>query len=151
MHCIVELYGCPEHLLNDREFVQRTLREAAAQGLSTLITDVAHQFTPQGVTALGLLAESHIAIHTWPEHRYAAADVFTCGHRADPVRACEYLVRAFRARSHSLRTIPRGMPVTPSASAGNGTAASAGRPDTVSSEPLETDPCPALSCVPTSG
>jgi S-adenosylmethionine decarboxylase proenzyme len=63
-HCILELYGCSPGLLNDLEFVQRSLRDAAKVCESTLIGEVLHQFHPQGVTALALLAESHISIHT---------------------------------------------------------------------------------------
>jgi S-adenosylmethionine decarboxylase len=70
--------------------------------------EVSHKFHPQGVTALGLLSESHISIHTWPEHGYAAADVFTCGDRANPQRACNYLLKAFEATRHSLTKLVRG-------------------------------------------
>lgn len=107
-HCILELYGCPRTLLNDREFVKNAVRDATEHGLAALVGEVSHQFQPHGVTALGLLAESHISIHTWPEHGYAAADVFTCGETANPQRACVYLVRAFRAARHSLTKLVRG-------------------------------------------
>ena len=108
-HCIVELYGCPRDLLNDESFVKNALREAVDQGLATLLHEVSHQFHPQGVTALALIAESHVAIHTWPECGYVAADVFTCGERADPEKACMHLVRVFRAGRHSLTKLIRGV------------------------------------------
>ena len=108
IHCLVELYGCPPRLLNDEQFVKDAVREASQHGLSTLMGEVAHKFHPQGVTALGLLAESHISIHTWPEHGYAAADVFTCGDRANPQRACDYLIERLRASRHSLTKLVRG-------------------------------------------
>jgi S-adenosylmethionine decarboxylase len=107
-HCIVELYGCPRKLLDDREFVKNAVREASNQGLATLMGEVAHRFEPHGVTALGLLAESHISIHTWPEHGYAAADVFTCGDRANPQKACDFLIRTLQAERHSLTKLVRG-------------------------------------------
>ena len=99
-HCIVELYGCPPELLDDHEFVKGAVREATDYGLATLMGEVSHHFEPQGVTALGLLAESHISIHTWPEHGYAAADIFTCGDRTDPQRAADFLIRKFQAERH---------------------------------------------------
>ena len=107
-HCILELYDCPRHKLEDPETVADTLAEASRRGLSTLLRKVIHRFHPQGVTALGILAESHISIHTWPEHDYAAADVFTCGTTAKPVDACQYLVEALGARRHTLLKIARG-------------------------------------------
>ena len=75
----------------------------------TLLKLSSHQFHPQGVTAVGLLAESHLSIHTWPEHGYAAVDVFTCGEEARPQQACDYLVKRFAARRHSLVVLPRGV------------------------------------------
>lgn len=110
-HCIAELYDCPRHLLNDEAFVKKALREAVDEGLATLLGKVSHTFHPQGVTALGLLAESHIAIHTWPEYGYVGADVFTCGNRASAEKACRHLVRAFQPRRHSLKHIARGTDV----------------------------------------
>ena len=107
-HVIAELYDCPRDLLDDERFVTQALREAVQRGLACLIKEVSHHFHPQGVTALGLLAESHISIHTWPEYGYAAADVFTCGSRANPEEACRYLVEAFRAKRYRLMKWRRG-------------------------------------------
>ena len=107
-HCIIELYDCPGELLNDEAFVKRTMRDAAERGLASLLHEVSPQFHPQGVTALGLLTESQISIHTWPEYGYAAADVFTCGEQASAQTACRHLVRAFRAGRHSLVELTRG-------------------------------------------
>ena len=107
-HFIVELYGCPERLIDDLDHVVRSVREAVVQSNSTLLQDVSHRFHPQGVTAIALLAESHISVHTWPEHGYVAADAFTCGDTASPEKACEYFVGAFQAERHLLRKIERG-------------------------------------------
>ncbi|HEY9825852.1 MAG TPA: adenosylmethionine decarboxylase, partial [Stenomitos sp.] len=65
-HCILELYDCSKALLNDADFVRQSLRDAATQAKATLLNEVLHQFEPQGITALALLSESHISIHTWP-------------------------------------------------------------------------------------
>jgi S-adenosylmethionine decarboxylase len=107
-HCILDLYECPADLLNDRSFIEQTLRDAAKQGLATLLQEISHQFNPHGVTALGLLAESHLSIHTWPEHCYAAVDIFTCGQDAKPEQACLFMVDRLQAKRHSLNTIARG-------------------------------------------
>ncbi|MCG8405698.1 MAG: adenosylmethionine decarboxylase [Phycisphaerales bacterium] len=105
---MVELYDCPSELLNDKKAITQALREAVDVGMADLLGEVSHQFTPQGVTALGLLSESHISIHTWPEHGYAAADVFTCGQRADAEKACLYLVDALQANRHEFIKLIRG-------------------------------------------
>ncbi len=123
IHCIAELYECPSELLNDEAHVKQSLRNAVDQGMATLLQEVSHQFHPQGVTALGLIAESHVAIHTWPEYGYAAVDVFTCGDRASAVKACEHLVTALKAQRHELKQLARGMAIN-----GPAEKAVAGRP-----------------------
>jgi S-adenosylmethionine decarboxylase len=110
-HCILELHGCSPGILNDVLFIRDVTKEASKQGLSTLLKVSSHQFAPHGVTVVGLLAESHISIHTWPEHGYAAVDIFTCGECADPRQACDYLVRRFDARAHKLLVLRRGIGV----------------------------------------
>lgn len=119
VHCILELKGCPSHLLDDEQLIRETMVDAAATAMSTLLNLTSHKFDPQGVTALALLAESHISIHTWPESGYAALDVFTCGETARPRVACEHFVRVLQASDHTLTVLPRGngcgchLPLTP--------------------------------------
>jgi len=108
IHCMTELYDCPRDLLDDEAFVKDALRKAVDEGFATLLHEVSHHFHPQGVTALALIAESHVAIHTWPEHGYAAVDVFTCGDRADAEKACQYLARALKAGRCSMKKLIRG-------------------------------------------
>ena len=107
-HYLVELYDCPSHLLNNAIFVKQVVREASKHGLATLLDEISHEFVPHGVTVVGLLAESHIAVHTWPEYRYAAADIFTCGSTTEPVLACDWLARQFQSGRHSLTKLVRG-------------------------------------------
>jgi S-adenosylmethionine decarboxylase len=107
-HCILELYGCSYDLLNDVLFVRESIEQASRQSLSTLLKLTSHQFFPQGVTAVGLLAESHLSIHTWPENGYAAVDIFTCGENAKPEQACTYLTQRFGATKHNLLVLRRG-------------------------------------------
>lgn len=119
MHCILELKGCPIHLLDDEQHILESMVNAAATAMSTLLNLTSHKFEPQGVTALALLAESHISIHTWPESGYAAVDIFTCGQTAKPRLACEYFIKQLQASEHTLTVLPRGngcgchLPLTP--------------------------------------
>ena len=109
-HCILELYDCPGALLDDQAFVQQTLKQAANIAKSTLLGELSHKFSPQGVTALVLLAESHISIHTWPEAGYAAVDVFTCGEHTLPEEACRFIAQQMEATRHELSTVARSGP-----------------------------------------
>ncbi|MGJ3247608.1 MAG: adenosylmethionine decarboxylase [Elainellaceae cyanobacterium] len=106
-HCILELYGCPATRLNDTALIRELLRESAECACSTFLGDLIHQFAPHGITAVALLAESHISIHTWPEEGYAAIDVFTCGEHTQPEQACYCFIDQLEARHHSLCILPR--------------------------------------------
>jgi len=116
VHLIVDAWECPPDLLNDPELVTAALRAAVEAGGATLIDLTVHQFSPQGVTAVATLAESHIAIHTWPEHGYFAADLFFCG-SGDPYGALETLRVALAAGDVRTTEIKRGADV-PSRSLG---------------------------------
>ena len=109
VHCILEINGCPFHLLDDEAHLRSGLEQASRTALSPLLNLTSHRFEPHGVTALALLAESHISIHTWPEHGYAAVDIFTCGEHAQPQRACEFIVKHLEATDYTLKVVARGM------------------------------------------
>jgi S-adenosylmethionine decarboxylase len=105
------MYGCDVVQLNDSTFVHSALRTAAEQAGATWLDSVFKEFDPQGVTVVGLLAESHLSFHSWPEERYAAVDVFTCGDHCVPRRACEAMVQIFAPERHRLRELARGAEV----------------------------------------
>ena len=73
---------------------------------------ISNKFDPQGVTAIALLAESHISIHTWPESNYSAVDIFTCGQNMMPELASQYLIKTLKAQEHFLRVIERNPPAS---------------------------------------
>jgi len=68
-----------------------------------------YHFSPCGVSGVVNIAESHIAIHTWPEYRYAAVDVFTCGDDVDPEKAARWITEKLEAKNHSLIELRRGI------------------------------------------
>ncbi len=109
-HCVAELYRADSSKLNDEAFVREALVNAADLAGATLLEVRTHAFTPQGITGFALLAESHISIHTWPEHNFAAVDAFTCGETTNPEIACNYLAAIFDARGHSVSKVDRMSP-----------------------------------------
>ena len=110
-HLLLELYKCNYEKLNDESFLRCTLNRAAKLANATVLNLISNKFEPQGVTAIALLAESHISIHTWPESNYSAVDIFTCGQNMLPELASKYLIDALNAEEHSLRIIERNPPV----------------------------------------
>nr|WP_075488353.1 adenosylmethionine decarboxylase [Prochlorococcus marinus] len=109
-HFLLELYRCDYEKLNDESFLRCTLNKASKLAKATVLNLISNKFEPQGVTAIALLAESHISIHTWPESNYSAVDIFTCGHNMLPELASQYLIEALKAEEHSLRVIERNPP-----------------------------------------
>ena len=78
-HSLLDFHGCPEIMLKDTTAIRRALIDAVKRAGGTVVTDAFHTFSPYGVSGVVVIAESHVTIHTWPEHGYAAVDVFSCG------------------------------------------------------------------------
>ena len=110
-HLLLELYRCDYEKLNDESFLRCTLNRAAKLAKATVLNLISNKFEPQGVTAIALLAESHISIHTWPESNYSAVDIFTCGQNMQPELASQYLIETLSAEEHFLRVVKRNPPL----------------------------------------
>jgi len=108
-HLLCEYHGCDRELLNRTDVIRTELVAAVTLSGATPLHEVVHAFSPHGVTGVVVIAESHFAIHTWPEYGFAAVDLFTCGDSVDPYRAFEHLRSALRAQSHSVVEIRRGL------------------------------------------
>jgi len=95
-------------IIKDIKGVRRILIEAARAANNTPLEISIHKFSPQGLTGVILLAESHIAIHSWPEFDYLAIDIFTCGEKSMPYKALDYLKKEFRPKKVEVRELKRG-------------------------------------------
>ena len=108
-HLLLELKDCNREVLNDLDFLKGLLSAAASEAGATVLGESFHQFNPHGVSGVVIIAESHLFIHTWPEHGYAAIDIFTCGNSVQPEKAAQKLIRELGAKSHSILEIQRGI------------------------------------------
>ena len=109
-HLLLELYGCNREKLNDELYLRCQLNSAAKLAKASVLNIVSNKFEPFGVTAIALLAESHLSIHTWPESHYSAIDIFTCGRNMKPNLASQFLIESLEASNHVLKTIVRDYP-----------------------------------------
>ncbi|GAB4386505.1 MAG: hypothetical protein Kow00121_53240 [Elainellaceae cyanobacterium] len=107
-HILVEFMGCSTEVLNDVPHIEASMLEAASEAGATIISSSFHHFSPFGVSGVVVIQESHLAIHTWPEYRYAAVDLFTCGHSVNPWISYELLKRAFQAEHGTAIELNRG-------------------------------------------
>lgn len=105
IHLLIDLHGATH--LGDAAFIEATMRHCVEAARATLLHIHLHRFKPDGVSGVALLAESHISVHTWPENRYAAFDVFMCGD-TDPLACVDILRDAFEAERVTVQEILRG-------------------------------------------
>jgi S-adenosylmethionine decarboxylase len=105
-HFLLNLYGCSSVLLNDERFLINLIENAAISSGATVLKTVSHKFDPQGVTAICLLSESHISIHSWPEEGKAAIDCYTCGN-ANPKIGCDIIIDKLNPSEYKLNFIQR--------------------------------------------
>ena len=106
---LVEFYDCDRDVLNQTDTIREILMEGVLRSGATIVSDSFHTFNPHGVSGVIVIAESHVTIHTWPEHGYAAVDIFTCGETIDPWIIQKYLERNFRASNVSSMELKRGL------------------------------------------
>jgi S-adenosylmethionine decarboxylase len=108
-HLLLELFDCDAEAINSLDTVKATMVEAAKRAQATIVDVVFHEFNPFGISGVVVIAESHLSIHTWPEYRYAAVDIFSCGDVLQPEVAANYLVEQFGAERASVVEMQRGM------------------------------------------
>ena len=106
--CVLDLFDCRAPRIDDLGWIRRTLLEAAEAAAATVVSDSFHRFEPHGISGIVVIAESHLAIHTWPELHYAAIDVFTCNSEFHVERAVDYLIAAFDSPDAEIARFTRG-------------------------------------------
>ena len=108
-HMLLELFDCDPDAINSLDIVKTSMVEAAKRAQATIVDVIFHEFNPFGISGVVVIAESHLAIHTWPEYRYAAVDVFSCGETLRPQVAVEHLVEQLGAARTSVVELQRGV------------------------------------------
>ncbi len=107
-HLLVELYGCESRTLERVNEVAHALVRAAHASKARIVSHFFHEFEPYGVSGVVVIEESHYTIHTWPEHRYAAVDLFYCSESVEAERALEVLREAFKPERVEMMLVRRG-------------------------------------------
>ncbi len=108
VHYLIELSEVPREFLVDAHLLERTLEGCARRGGAQVIQTLLHQFSPQGLSGVVIIAESHLAVHTWPELDYAAVDIFTCGKEEIAEAIYQQILKAFTPRKYALKKLSRG-------------------------------------------
>ena len=106
---LVEFYKCNADTLKDIKKIETAMLEACVLAKATIVRHTFHEFSPFGVSGVVVIAESHVAIHTWPEYNYAAVDIFSCGETIDPWVIYKYLEEQFESQQSSNMELKRGL------------------------------------------
>ena len=106
-HFIAEFHGCDTSILNDTEKISTIMNAAVEISGATMIQPFFHRFSPHGISGIIVVAESHFAIHTWPEHAYAAVDIFSCG-TFGYMEALRCISSSLKSGSYSVHRLKRG-------------------------------------------
>jgi len=117
-HFIAEFYKCNQVIINDKKAVETIMTEAVRISGATIIKPYFHTFSPQGVSGIIVISESHFAIHTWPEYRYAAVDLFSCSDFKYR-EALTYIKDKFESDENIVNVINRGFNINNSQSKHN--------------------------------
>ncbi|MBS1717487.1 MAG: adenosylmethionine decarboxylase [Armatimonadetes bacterium] len=108
-HLLIELYGCNEQSLKHEHSVGKAMRDAAVESEATVVAESFHEFKPWGVSGAVIIQESHYTIHTWPEHKYAAVDLFYCGGTVQVHQAVNLLRKRFQPERMKFLVVRRGL------------------------------------------
>lgn len=108
-HLLVELHGCDPEAIKSIDLIREAMVSAARAANATIVGVSFHEFSPFGVSGVVVIAESHLTIHTWPEYRYAAVDIFTCGDTLKPEVAADYIALKLKCKNPSVMEVRRGL------------------------------------------
>lgn len=107
-HYILDMRGCNLTILQNTSTVESTLQNCILQAKIPIVAQVHHQFSPHGFSCVFIVAESHVAIHTWPEYAFASVDFFSCNLTIDGEAFMQTIAHAFGATEITIRKIERG-------------------------------------------
>ena len=108
-HIIADCNDCNSLFLNDIEYLKDIMGYSIILSNANILGICQHSFTPQGVTILFLLSESHLSIHSYPEYNYCAIDFFTCGEQCNPLSGIYYLIEKLECKNPNIKNIIRNV------------------------------------------
>ena len=113
IHIAMECGGCRRELLEDQDQLKRTMVWCAEEAGATVVDSLIHSYNPAGLSGVVIIAESHIAIHTWPGIGYASFDIYTCGKRDLAEGIADRLEEEFSPEEVFRTILERSPPVSP--------------------------------------
>lgn len=111
-HLLLQLSECELSILEDKSKIRQALVSCAQITNSHVVAETFHNYNPHGITGVVVIQESHISIHTWPEHHAAVIDFFSCNLKADFAEVTKYLKGFFQAKTATSEIVERSISLT---------------------------------------
>lgn len=109
-HVFADVYDVPTDKITNNDLILQALRVGISRSGASICSVQTKNFEPSGFTAVFLLSESHVAVHTYPDTHSLFIDTFTCGTNCRPEKVVEALVESLEAGNHRMSVIQRGVP-----------------------------------------
>ena len=109
IHIVADLYGCDPEILKSATKMADIFEGAVKFANLNKLSSHYHQFHPYGATGVVVISESHLSFHTWPEHKYVAIDVYTCGPHETAFKAFDYIVQKLKPQKIEKQIHYRGV------------------------------------------
>jgi S-adenosylmethionine decarboxylase proenzyme len=93
------MHGIDEEILNNSSVLENALLEALNEDKFTILEKASHKFNPKGFTLMVLLAESHVSIHTYPEHNSLYFGLYSCRGKGDGRKTYEIFKNRLKPKS----------------------------------------------------
>ena len=106
-HAVADIYDCKCNI-DDLELIKTILLLSAKEANLHVVDVVFHKFEPVGISGVVVLSESHITIHTWPEHNFVATDAFTCGSKMNPKEVLNIIAKKLNSNNYEIKDFNRG-------------------------------------------
>ena len=106
-HLILDLFECDYSKINDTDVVMDILHKTILHIGAILISEGFKKFSPIGISAFAIISESQISVHTWPEYKFAAVDIFSCNKNLTE-EVCKYIKEEFKAQFVRTNMLERG-------------------------------------------
>lgn len=103
---MVDLYECDAQILNNENAIRTISKNIVREIGAEIVEECVRQFEPIGITYFAIISTSHFSVHTWPEHQYAAVDIFSCK-ELKTEHLSEVLKKYFKSNKTQMHIIER--------------------------------------------
>lgn len=107
-HALIDIYDVESKYIDDIPEIENIIRKCCLDANLHVVDSNFFKFDPIGLSGVVFLSESHIAVHSWPEHNFISVDAFTCGENMKPQEVCKLIAKELGSNNYNIKIIDRG-------------------------------------------